>query len=119
MILLIEDNLHVRENTTEILELAGYKVITACNGNEGVKLAENNIPDLIICDIMMPELDGYGVLNILKKNAATATIPFIFLSAKEENTDFQKSRGADAYLTKPFDDINLLGTIEVCLKKKI
>jgi len=118
MILLIEDNLHVRENTTEILELAGYKVITASNGKEGVELAENQIPDLIICDIMMPELDGYGVLEILKKNSSTATIPFIFLSAKEENTNFQKSQGADAYLTKPFDDANLLETIKTWLKKK-
>ena len=118
MILLIEDNLHVRENTTEILELAGYTVVAACNGNEGVKMAEKQIPDLIICDIMMPELDGYGVLSILKKNIATASIPFIFLSAKEENWDYQKSIGADAYLTKPFDDINLLSTIESCLKKK-
>lgn len=119
MILLIEDNLHVRENTTEILELAGYKVVAACNGKEGVELAEIQIPDLIICDIMMPELDGYGVLNILKKNTSTSTIPFIFLSAREENCDYQKSIGADAYLTKPFDDKNLLETIETCLKNKL
>ena len=119
MILLIEDNLHVRENTTEILELAGYKVVSACNGTEGVKLAKSNIPDLIICDIMMPELDGYEVLNILKKNPSTASIPFIFLSAKEENINYKNSIGADAYITKPFDDTNLISTIESCMKKKV
>lgn len=118
MILLIEDNLYVRENTTEILELAGYNVIAACDGKQGVKLAQVQIPELIICDIMMPELDGYGVLSLLKKDALTAGIPFIFLSAKEEVRDSQKSKGADAYLTKPFDDKNLLDTIEACLRKK-
>jgi len=118
MILLIEDNLYVRENTTEILELAGYNVIAACDGKQGVKLAQVQVPELIICDIMMPELDGYGVLSLLKKDTLTAGIPFIFLSAKEEVRDSQKSKGADAYLTKPFDDKNLLDTIEACLKKK-
>lgn len=118
MILLIEDNIYVRENTTEILELAGYNVIAACDGKQGVKLAQVQVPELIICDIMMPELDGYGVLSLLKKDTLTAGIPFIFLSAKEEVRDSQKSKGADAYLTKPFDDKNLLDTIEACLKKK-
>lgn len=116
MILLIEDNFDVRENTTEILQLAGYKVVTACNGKEGVKLAEIQIPELIICDIMMPELDGYGVLGVLKKNTATAGIPFIFLSAKED-CGSKKSVDADAYITKPFDDGNLLETVKKCLRK--
>ncbi len=119
MILLIEENLHVRENTTEILELAGYDVVIACNGTEGVKLAQKEMPDLIICDIMMPELDGYEVLNLLKKKSSTSSIPFIFLSAKEENISAKKSIGADAYITKPFDDTNLLSTIESCLNKKV
>ena len=70
-ILLIEDNVDVRENTTEILELAGYNVLTAQNGKVGVDLAIKEKPDLIICDIMMPELDGYGVLHILNKNPET------------------------------------------------
>lgn len=118
MILLIEDNSDVRENTTEILELAGYKVVAACDGKEGVKLAQNKIPKLIICDIMMPKLDGYGVLSHLKSDVLTAAIPFIFLSAKEEAMNCLKSGGADAYLTKPFDDKNLLDTIEACLKRK-
>lgn len=118
MILLIEDNHDVRENTAEILELSGYKVITASNGKEGVELAQTKIPDLIICDIMMPELDGYEVLRILKKSSSTATIPFIFLTAKGESSDRQQSIDADAYVTKPFDDKNLLSTIETCLKNK-
>ncbi|MBD3662033.1 MAG: response regulator, partial [Arenibacter algicola] len=81
-ILLIEDNKDVRENTADILELANYEVATAENGKIGVELAEKFRPDVIICDIMMPELDGYGVLEILGKNSTTASIPFIFLTAK-------------------------------------
>ena len=79
-ILLIEDNAEIRDNTGEILTLAGYDVITAENGKIGVHLAQDQSPDLIICDIMMPELDGYGVLHILGKTSETARIPFIFLS---------------------------------------
>jgi CRP-like cAMP-binding protein/ActR/RegA family two-component response regulator len=118
-ILLIEDNLEMRENTAEILELANYKVITAKNGKEGVKLALNETPDLIICDIMMPELDGYGVLHMLSKNIDTSGIPFVFLSAKAEKEDFRKgmNMGADDYLTKPFDDIELLNAVETRFKK--
>lgn len=118
-ILLIEDNTEVRENTAEILELANYKVYTAENGKVGVELAKKHIPDLIICDIMMPELDGYGVLHVLSKNRETAGIPFIFLTAKSEKEDFRKGMnlGADDYLTKPFDDLTLLDAIEIRLKK--
>lgn len=118
-ILLIEDNLAVRENTAEILELANYKVLTAENGKKGVELAKNHIPDLIICDIMMPELDGYGVLHVLSKNEQTASIPFIFLTAKTEKSDIRKGMnlGADDYLTKPFDDVELLDAVEIRLKK--
>ena len=85
-ILLIEDNREMRENTSEILELAGYKVLTAENGKIGVELAQKNLPDLIVCDIMRPVLDGYGVLHLLSKNEDTANIPFIFLSAKAERS---------------------------------
>ena len=81
-ILLIEDNKEVRENTAEILELTGYKVTTAQDGKKGIEEANKNKPDLIICDIMMPVLDGYGVLHMLGKNEETANIPFIFLTAK-------------------------------------
>jgi CRP/FNR family transcriptional regulator, polysaccharide utilization system transcription regulator len=118
-ILIIEDNKEVRENTSEILELASYKTLTAENGKIGADLAKKNKPDLIICDIMMPELDGYGVLHILSKDPSTASIPFIFLTAKSEKDDFRKGMklGADDYLTKPFDDLELLNAIETRLKK--
>jgi CRP-like cAMP-binding protein len=118
-ILLIEDNPDVRENTAEILELANYEVLTAENGKIGVELAKKETPHLIICDIMMPELDGYGVLHMLSKNPATSGIPFIFLTAKSEKDDFRKGMnlGADDYLTKPFDDLALLDAIEMRLAK--
>jgi CRP/FNR family transcriptional regulator, polysaccharide utilization system transcription regulator len=118
-ILLIEDNTEVRENTAEILELANFKVLQAENGKVGVELAGTNKPDLIICDIMMPLLDGYGVIHMLSKNAETSTIPFIFLTAKTERGDFRKGMemGADDYITKPFDDVELLRAVESRLKK--
>jgi len=118
-ILLIEDNKEMLENTAEILELANYKVFTAKNGKVGVELAQKEKPDLIICDIMMPVLDGYGVLHLLAKNEDTGGIPFIFLTAKAERGDFRKGMemGADDYVTKPFDDIELLNAIESRLKK--
>jgi len=118
-ILLIEDNPEVRDNTSEILALANYHVVTAENGKIGVELAQKEKPDLIICDIMMPELDGYGVLHIVSKNEQTANIPFIFLTAKTEKTDIRRGMnlGADDYLTKPFDDTDLLNAIEARLKK--
>ncbi|HKR03408.1 MAG TPA: response regulator [Bacteroidia bacterium] len=118
-ILLIEDNKEVRENTAEILELAGYKVNTAADGKKGVEQVNKSKPDLIICDIMMPVLDGYGVLHLLSKNAETANIPFIFLTAKTERTDVRKGMemGADDYITKPFDKIELLNAVESRLKK--
>jgi len=118
-ILLIEDNKDIRENTAEILKLAQYNVITAKNGKEGVELCQKEKPDLIICDIMMPVLDGHGVLHLLAKNEETSSIPFIFLTAKAERSDFRKGMemGADDYLTKPFDDVELLNAIESRLKK--
>jgi len=118
-ILLIEDNLDVRENIAEILELANYHVLSAENGKIGIELAKKHTPDLIICDIMMPELDGYGVIHVLSKIPETAVIPFIFLTAKTEKTDIRKGMnlGADDYLTKPFDDLELLDAVEMRLKK--
>lgn len=118
-ILLIEDNPEVRENTSEILSLANYEVLVAENGKVGVDMAQRHKPDLIICDIMMPELDGYGVLHILSKNEQTAAIPFIFLTAKTEKSDVRKGMnlGADDYLTKPFDDTDLLNAIEARFRK--
>lgn len=118
-ILVIDDNENIRENTSEILSLAGYNTFVAENGKRGVEIALKEIPSLIVCDIMMPELDGYGVLHLLKKNKVTENIPFIFLTAKTERSDLRKGMemGADDYITKPFDDIELLNAVEVRLKK--
>lgn len=119
-VLIIEDNTDIRESTCEILELAGFEVYGAENGKLGVELATARLPDVILCDIMMPELDGYGVLHMLSKNSSTSTIPFIFLTAKTERMDMRKGMemGADDYLTKPFGDLELLSAIECRLKKK-
>lgn len=118
-VLVIDDNQDIRENTAEILELAGYKTFTAENGKKGVETAQREKPDVIVCDIMMPELDGYGVLHLLRKNSETQHIPFVFLTAKTERSDFRKGMemGADDYITKPFEDIELLNAIEIRLKK--
>lgn len=119
-ILVIEDNTDVRENIVEILQLDGYEVSEAPNGKVGVEQALSNRPDLILCDIMMPELDGFGTLKILNRNAKTHDIPFIFLTAKAEKDDFRRGMGlgADDYITKPFDDTELLDAIEMRLRKK-
>ncbi len=118
-ILVIEDNKDIRENTAEILDLAGYKTFIAENGKLGVEMALKEKPDLIVCDIMMPVLDGYGVLHLLRKNEDTQQTPFIFLTAKIERNDFRKGMemGADDYITKPFEEIELLNAIEIRLKK--
>lgn len=119
-ILIIEDNNNIRENVVEILELSGYEVFGANNGKTGVEIALKMKPDIVLCDIMMPELDGYGVLHILQKNPETQTIPIIFLTAKAERVDIRKGMelGVDDYLTKPFDDLELLRAIEARLKKR-
>jgi CRP/FNR family cyclic AMP-dependent transcriptional regulator len=118
-LLLIEDNEEVRENTAEILELAMYNVIKAADGKEGIEKALEQKPDLIICDIMMPVLDGYGVLHALEKNEEIKNTPFIFLTAKTERSDFRKGMelGADDYISKPFDATELLNSIDRRLKK--
>jgi CRP/FNR family transcriptional regulator, cyclic AMP receptor protein len=118
-ILLIEDNQPIRENTAEILELANYSVITADNGKTGVELALSENPDLIICDIMMPIMDGYGVLHVLQKNPHFPRTPFIFLTAKAEKSEMRKGMdmGADDYLSKPFEPSELLSAVESRLKK--
>ena len=118
-ILLIEDDIVLRENTAELLELSDYEVATASNGKIGVELAIKNTPDIIICDIMMPELDGYGVLEALSKNKNTKYLPFIFLSAKTERKDIRKGMdlGADDYITKPFGEEELVNAIESRLAK--
>ena len=118
-ILVIEDNEEVRENLEEILELYGYDVETAEDGKIGVEKAMINPPHLILCDVMMPKLDGYGVLNILSKKPETAGIPFVFLTAKADKEDFRRGMnlGADDYVTKPFYKDELLQVIETRLKK--
>jgi CRP/FNR family cyclic AMP-dependent transcriptional regulator len=118
-ILLIEDNNEIRENTAEILTMANYEVITAENGKSGVEAALKDRPDLIICDIMMPLLDGYGVLHMLHKNPDIQHTPFIFLSAKAERSDVRKGMelGADDYITKPFTGTELLNAVESRFKK--
>jgi CheY-like chemotaxis protein len=118
-ILVIDDNADIRENTAEILELAGYNVFTAENGKKGVDAAIKQKPDVIVCDIMMPELDGYGVLHLVRKNKEMQNTPFIFLTAKTERSDLRKGMemGADDYITKPFDDIELLNAVETRLRK--
>lgn len=118
-LLLIEDDKIMRENTAEMLELAGYKVLVARDGREGVKVALAKKPELILCDIMMPELDGHGVLSELSATTETSDIPFIFLTAKAEKSDVRQGMnlGADDYLTKPFDETDLLQAIEARFKK--
>ncbi|HEX2607090.1 MAG TPA: response regulator, partial [Flavisolibacter sp.] len=109
-VLVIEDNPEIRENTAELLELSHYQVMTAANGKEGVAQALTHKPDLILCDIMMPELDGYGVLHMVQKNPELQRTPFIFLTAKAEATEVRRgmSLGADDYISKPFDPSDLL-----------
>lgn len=118
-ILLIEDDTALRENTAELLELSDFTVVTAPNGKIGIEKAEREIPDIIICDIMMPEIDGYGVLEAMAANEKTAHIPFIFLSAKTEHKEIRRGMdmGADDYLTKPFDEEELLSAVESRLAK--
>ena len=118
-ILLIEDDKIMRENISELLDLSGYKTETAQDGKEGIEKAKVFLPDLIVCDIMMPEYDGYSVLHFLRKEKKTASIPFIFLTAKSERADMRKgmNMGADDFLTKPFQDIELLNAVEGRLKK--
>lgn len=120
LILIIEDNDDIRESTAEILQFGNYEVLQAVNGKQGVDAAIKHHPDLILCDIMMPELDGFGVLHLLAKNPEASVIPFIFLTAKTERIDMRKGMemGADDYLTKPFDEMELFAAIECRLNKK-
>ena len=118
-ILIIDDHDEIRENIAEILSLGGYRTLTAENGKRGIEAAVKEKPDLIVCDIMMPELDGYGVLHLLRKNPETEDIPLIFLTAKAERSDLRKGMemGADDYVTKPFEELELMNAIESRLLK--
>lgn len=117
LILLIEDNPDLRENLAELLTLDGFRLVTANSGINGLGIAKELLPDLIICDIMMPGLDGYEVFSALRKNWKTSNIPFIFSTSKSENADKKKAQelGVDHYLIKPFDEVELLACIEQSL----
>ena len=119
-ILIIEDDKIVRENTAEILQLANYEVITAENGKAGLEKATFFKPDLIICDILMPELDGYGVLQIMMRNKSLQRIPVIFMSAKTKHEDIRRGMdlGASDYISKPFEESELLSAVASRLKRK-
>ena len=118
-VLLIEDDASLRENTAELLELAGYSVATAPNGSIGIQKAHSENPDVIVCDIMMPEVDGYGVLEAMSQDKKLQSVPFIFLSAKTERQEVRKGMdlGADDYLTKPFLEDELISAIESRMAK--
>ncbi|MFK8058434.1 MAG: response regulator [Saprospiraceae bacterium] len=119
-VLVIEDQLEVRENLMETLELADYQVLGAPDGHEGVKLVREHKPDLILCDVMMPKLDGFGVLELLQKDPSTASIPFIFLTARAEREDLRRGMnlGAADYITKPFFQDELLRVVAMRLEKQ-
>ncbi|GAA4437001.1 response regulator [Pontibacter saemangeumensis] len=118
-VLLIEDNEFIRENITEMLELAHYQVLSAENGKKGLELALQRKPDIVLCDVMMPVMDGYGVLLHFKEKRELAAIPFIFLSAATERTDVRKgmASGVDGYITKPFGEDDLMQTVEIHLQR--
>jgi len=120
-IVLIEDDKDIRETTSEILELSGYSVYTAENGLQGLKLVDTEKPDLIICDVMMPDLNGFGVLQILSEKPESFAIPFIFLTAKNEKSDIRHGMklGAEDYLTKPFEESELLEVVDIQLRKYV
>jgi CRP-like cAMP-binding protein len=118
-ILIIEDEQVLRENMSELLRLANYNVVIAGNGKEGIELAKKEKPDLILSDVSMPELDGMSVLRILSKDPATASIPFVFLTGKNNAGDQRlgMNLGADDYLTKPFREEDLLDVIRIRLDR--
>jgi len=120
-ILVIDDNTDIRENTAEILELAGYKTLMAENGKKGIELARLEKPSLIICDIMMPEMDGYVLLHLVRDNPQTENIPVIFLSARSGQNSFHQRAvvEADGYISKPYEEKELLNAVHSGLKKTV
>ena len=115
-ILLVEDDDPLRENTTELLELNNYTVLTACDGREGIKQALNNQPEVILCDIMMPEMDGFSFLQFIRSNPILSHTYFIFFSANAQKIEIQQGLdfGANDYLVKPFTESELLSCLEKC-----
>jgi two-component system sensor histidine kinase/response regulator len=120
LILVAEDEQHIRDDISRILQIHDYETLTAVNGREALRLAKQEIPDLIISDVMMPDMDGYALLDELQKEPRTVSIPFLFLTAKSERTDvrFGMQLGADDYITKPFVFEELIAAVESRLKKK-
>jgi len=120
-ILLIEDHSDIRENTVELLELSGYKLLVATNGLEGISIAQKELPHVILCDIMMPFATGYEVITALKNDSRTSGIPFIFLTASTEQREIQTGMdmGATAYIRKPFEIEELLQAISQCLNTTV
>lgn len=119
-VLLIEDDHDIRENTTEMLELSGFEVFIATNGEEGIQKLTKVSPDVILCDIKMPQLDGYSVLTKYKELKEIAHAPFIFFSASVERKEVEQAfaLGIDGYIRKPFDYDDLINTIRNCLQAK-
>jgi DNA-binding NarL/FixJ family response regulator len=118
-ILVIEDQAPMRRNIALLLEMAGYEVVTAENGRAGIEAARKQRPDLVLCDVMMPELDGHGVVQSLRAEEATATTPFIFLTARGDKADVRigMNFGADDYLTKPVMRDDLLAAVQARLAR--
>lgn len=116
-ILVIEDDEFIRDNISALLDAEGFNVMEAEGGRGGLELARGSRPDLVLCDIMLPDLDGYSVLAELRADSAGASIPFLFLTAKAEPRDQQQGLqlGADQYITKPYTRRNLLAAIRTCL----
>lgn len=117
-ILVIEDDANIRESLVELLEMKSFDLLSADNGTDGLKIAQDQLPDLILCDVMMPGMNGYEVVEAIRKDARFADLPFIFLSAKAMDTDIQhaKNLGANSYLTKPFRAQDLFNTIDDLFK---
>ena len=120
-ILVIEDDDQTRENLQTILEMEGFHAVTAANGRAGLAAIQRQIPDLILCDVMMPELDGHEVLRSLRASSTTATIPFIFLTARGERKDQRTGMelGADDYLTKPATVDEVLAAVRSRLERHV
>lgn len=118
-VLVIEDDQEILENIEEILQLENFYPLTANSSVTGLQLAKEALPKLVICDVVMPEMDGYAVLSKLRQQPETATIPFIFLTGRSERADMRMGMelGADDYLTKPFTQEELIGAVQSCLSK--
>ncbi|MEO1260862.1 MAG: response regulator [Bacteroidota bacterium] len=119
-VLIIEDQEEIRENLSELLEISDFDVITAVNGQNGLQQIQSELPDIILCDISMPVMDGYEVLKQVRNNVQTKKTPFVFISASAQDADIMagKIAGADAYLTKPFSLQKLINTIELLVVKQ-